>query len=168
MRKHRHFLKRCKENGNIETLFREGSREYFSYPNRNIDGLDRLKIAAQKGHKESIYMYGMILLCSKDHESRKQGLEHMRFLRKSKCIVSSRKKVEYLTKSLWKNNGMLMRNQTPICNSKNMCKGWRVKDGRWLLLDDEDDDVGLCEDCRWDHELEFFYHLFNVRYSNFI
>jgi len=33
------FLKHCTESGNIEILFREGLREYFSYPNGNIDGL---------------------------------------------------------------------------------------------------------------------------------
>jgi len=107
-------------------------------------------------------MYGMILLCSENHESRRQGLEHLRFLRKSKCVVSSRSKVKYLIKYLWKNNGMLMRNQIPLCNSKSTCGGWRVKKGPWFLLDDEDDDMTLCEDCRWDHELEFFYKLFNV------
>ncbi|RHN63787.1 hypothetical protein MtrunA17_Chr4g0062091 [Medicago truncatula] len=91
-------------------------------------------------------MYGMILLCSENHESRKQGLEHMRFLRKSKCIVSSRSKVKYLTKDMWKNNGMLMRNQIALCNSKSTCEGWRVKKGPWFLPD-EDDDMTLCEDC---------------------
>ncbi|XP_050890045.1 putative F-box protein At1g67623 [Lathyrus oleraceus] len=156
------FLKRCKESGNIESLFREGLCEYFNYPNGNIGGLERLKVAAQKGHKEATYMYGMILLCSEDYELRKQGLEHMRSLRLSKCIMSSRKKVQYLTSSLWKNNGVLARNQTPLCNSKDTCKGWRVKKGRWLLFDDEDDDIESCEACRWDHELEFFYKLFNV------
>jgi hypothetical protein len=157
------FLKRCKESENIEILFREGLREYFNHPNRNIgDGLEKLKIAAQKGHKEAMYVYGMLLLCSENDESRKQGIEHIRYLRMSKCIMNSRKKVQYLTNFLWKNNGMLVRNQSPMCKSKITCKGWRVKKGRWLLLDDEDDDINLCEDCRWDHELEFFYQLFNV------
>jgi hypothetical protein len=157
------FLKRCKESENIEILFREGLCEYFNYPNGNIGGLERLKIAAQRGHKEAMYVYGMLLLCSENHESRKQGIEHMHSLRMSKSIMSSRKKVQYLTNFLWKNNGMmLMRNLTPICKSKSTCKGWRVKKGRWLLLDDDDDDISLCEDCRWDHELEFFYQLFNI------
>ncbi|AES91354.1 hypothetical protein MTR_4g112590 [Medicago truncatula] len=141
------FLRSCLESENTEIIFREGLLEYFGYPNGNIDGLERLKIAAEKGHKEAIYI--------------KQGLEHMRFLRKSKCIVSSRSKVKYLTKDMWKNNGMLMRNQIALCNSKSTCEGWRVKKGPWFLPD-EDDDMTLCEDCRWDHELEFFYKLFNV------
>lgn len=91
----------------------------------------------------------MILLCSENHESRRQGLEHLRFLRKSKCVVSSRSKVKYLIKYLWKNNGMLMRNQIPLCNSKSTCGGCRLKKGPWFLLDDEDDDMTLCEDCRY-------------------
>jgi hypothetical protein len=82
MRKHCRFLKPCKESENIEILFREGLREYFNYPNRNIgDGLERLKIAAQKGHKEAMYVYGMLLLCYENDESKKQGIEHMRYLR---------------------------------------------------------------------------------------
>ncbi|WJX92714.1 hypothetical protein P8452_74318 [Trifolium repens] len=60
------FLKRCEESENIEVLFREGLREYFNYPNGNIGGLERLKIAAQRSHKEAMYVYGMFLLCSEN------------------------------------------------------------------------------------------------------
>ncbi|XP_058777039.1 F-box protein At2g35280-like [Vicia villosa] len=147
------FFKQCVESENSESLYRDGLLKYFNYPDGNIVGLLSLKIAAQTGHKEAMYVYGMILLCSEDQESRKQGVEYMRSLRKSKCIMSLRMKVQSLTNSLWKNNGMLVRNQTPICNSKRTCYGWRVKEGRWSLLDDEDDDIKLCENCRWDYEL---------------
>lgn len=51
------FLRSCLESENTEIIFREGLLEYFGYPNGNIDGLERLKIAAEKGHKEAIYMY---------------------------------------------------------------------------------------------------------------
>ncbi|CAK8535590.1 unnamed protein product [Lathyrus sativus] len=156
------FFKRCVESKNSESLYRDGLLKYFNYPNGNMAGLKSLKIAAQMGHKEAMYVYGIILLCSEDHESKNQGVEYMRALRKSKCIMSSRMKVQSLTNSLWKNNGILVRNQTPICNSKSTCYGWRLKKGRWLLLDDEDDDFNLCENCRWDYELEFFYNLLNV------
>ncbi|XP_057418893.1 F-box protein At2g35280-like [Lotus japonicus] len=159
------FLNRCREYENIESLYREGLRAYFNYPHGNIDGLDILKAACQKGHKEATYVYGMILLCSEDDALRKQGLEYMRFLRKSKCVVGSRKKVKHLLKCLWKNNGMLKRNQSSLCNSKSTCKGYKVKMGRWVLLDDDDDDddaISSCEYCRWNHELEFFYQLFNI------
>ncbi|XP_057432593.1 uncharacterized protein LOC130725373 [Lotus japonicus] len=117
------FLNRCKEYGNMESLYREGLQKYFDYPNGKIDGLEIFKVAAQKGHKEAKYVYGMISLCSEDDDSRKQGLEHMHFLRKSKCVVGSRNKVKKLLDSMWRNNGMLRRNQSPLCNSKSTCKG---------------------------------------------
>src|ERR1044072_7915093 len=88
------FLERCRKSKNMESLYKKVLREYFK---GNNDGLETLKIVAQKGHKEAKYVCGMILLCSKDDEVRKQGLEHMRFLRKSKCVVSCRKKVKLTT-----------------------------------------------------------------------
>ncbi|XP_057426595.1 uncharacterized protein LOC130720027 [Lotus japonicus] len=158
------FLNRCRECGNMESLYREGLRKYFDYPNGKIDGLEILKVAAENGHNEAKYVYGMISLCSKDDESRKQGLDYMRFLRKSKCVVGSRNKVKQLSNFMWKNNGMLKRIESPLCNSKSTCKGWRVKRDRWVLLEDDDgdEDISLCEHCRWDHELELFYRFFNV------
>ena len=156
------FWKRCLECNNIECLFREGLREYFKFPNGNINGLEILNIAAQRGHKVAMYVYGMILLSSnEDNELRSKGLDYLRILRNSKCIMSSRRNVQNLTKSIWKNNRMLVRSEIPLCNSKETCGGWRVKEGRWLLVDDEDDDIESCEACRWDHEIEFFYNLFN-------
>ncbi|XP_057418871.1 putative F-box protein At1g67623 [Lotus japonicus] len=158
------FLNRCKECENVESIYREGLRKYFISPNGKIDGLDMLKVAAQKNHKEAKYMCGMILLCSKDDELRKQGLEHMRFLRKSKCVVSCRNKVKQLLIGfIWRNNSILVRNLSPLCNFKSTCKGWKVKTSSWILVDDDDDDddINLCEHCRWDHELEFSYKLFN-------
>ncbi|XP_057418895.1 uncharacterized protein LOC130713112 [Lotus japonicus] len=160
------FLNRCREYGNIESLYREGLRKYFNYPNGKIDdGVRILKIAAEKGHNEVKYVCGMISLCSDDDEVRKLGLEYMHFLRKLKCVVSCRKKVKQLLKSVWKNNVVLVRNSHPLCKVNSTCKGWRVKKDRWVLVDDDDDDdddMSLCEYCRWDHELEFFYRLFNI------
>ncbi|XP_057418892.1 uncharacterized protein LOC130713109 [Lotus japonicus] len=157
------FLNRCMECGNIDSLYREGLRKYFDYPNGKIDdGLGILKVAAEKGHNEAKYVCGMISLCSEDNEVKKQGLKYMHFLRKLKCVVNCRKKVKQLLKSVWKNNVVLVRNSHPLCNVNSTCKGWRVKKDRWVLLDDDDDDMSLCEYCRWDHELEFFYRLFNI------
>ncbi|XP_057444321.1 putative F-box protein At1g67623 [Lotus japonicus] len=153
------FLERCKRSKNIESLYREGLREYFNHG--KIDGLDTLKAAAQKGHKEAKYVYGMISLCSQDDASRKQGLEHMRFLRNSKSVVSSRKKVKFFLGSLWK-NATVARNESPLCNFKNTCQGWRVKNDKWVLLEEDDDDISSCKYCRWDHELNFFYKMLNV------
>ena len=155
------FLNRCMECGNIESLFREGLRKFFN-PDDKIDGVEILKEASEKGHKEAKYVYGMILLGSKDDDLRKQGLEHVRLLRKSKCVVSCRNKVKGLLDSMWKNNVLLELNRIPLCHFKSTCKGCKIKTGRWVLVDDEDDDLSLCEYCRWDQELEFFHHLFNV------
>ncbi|XP_057418889.1 uncharacterized protein LOC130713107 [Lotus japonicus] len=159
------FLNRCRECGNIESLYREGLQKFFDYPNGKINnGLEILKVAAEKGHNKAKYVYGMISLCSENDEVRKQGLEYMHFLRKLKCVVSCRKKVKQLLKSVWKNNVVLVRNSRPLCNVNSTCKGWRVKKDRWVLLDDDDDDgdMSLCEYCRWDHEMESFYRLFNI------
>ncbi|XP_057432595.1 uncharacterized protein LOC130725376 [Lotus japonicus] len=56
------FLNRCKEYGNMESLYREGLQKYFDYPNGKIDGLEIFKVAAQKGHKEAKYVYERNLL----------------------------------------------------------------------------------------------------------
>ncbi|KAH1103165.1 hypothetical protein GYH30_037240 [Glycine max] len=118
-----------------------------------------LKIAALEGHMEAKYVFGMILLCSHDDELRKQGLEYMRFIRKSMCIIKCRNRVKQFVDHLWKGNGMLVRNRIPLCRCKNTCKGRRVKKGVWSFLDD---DINLCEYSRWDHEIDFFNWLFDV------
>lgn len=41
------FLKRCMESENMEIIFREGLREYFSYSSRNIYGFEKLNIVVQ-------------------------------------------------------------------------------------------------------------------------
>nr|KYP70328.1 Putative F-box protein At1g67623 family [Cajanus cajan] len=154
------FLQRCKESGNTEILYREALREFFSYPNGNISAL---KMVAKEDHMEAKYVYGMILLCSHDDNLRKEGLEYMRFLRKSKCIIKCRNNVKKFANDLvWKGKEMLVHNEIPLCGCKNTCKGWRLKKGVWLFLDDDEDDISLCENCRWDHEVNFFYRLFNV------
>ncbi|CAL0317594.1 unnamed protein product [Lupinus luteus] len=158
------FLNQCKESKNMEALYREGLRAYFNYPNKNIGALDIIKVAAQNGHMEAKYVFGMITVCSEDIELRKQGLEHLRFVRVSKCVIRCRNRVKNLTRALWKNN-MMLHDKKSLCNNKSTCKGWRAKKGRWALVDDEDDDyddINMCEYCRWDLELEFFYGLFNV------
>ncbi|XP_057720626.1 putative F-box protein At1g67623 [Arachis stenosperma] len=155
------FLKRCKENQNTESLYREGLRECLW--NGNAEGLRLLDMAAKEGHKEAKYVYGIILLYSsrQDEKLIELGLRHLRFLRESKCIVRTRKKVEEFVRIImWKNNGMIIswvNRKLPLCPFKNTCRGWRVKKERWTLHDDDDDDIFIdsCEYCRWDYELKF-------------
>ncbi|XP_057418890.1 uncharacterized protein LOC130713108 [Lotus japonicus] len=42
------FLSRCRDFVNIESLFRDGQREYFNYPHGKINSLEILKMTAQK------------------------------------------------------------------------------------------------------------------------
>jgi Zn-finger protein len=64
----------------------------------------------------------------------------------------------------WRNNGMLVHNQTLVCKSTPGCAGWPLKRGRLAFMEDEDDDITSCENCRWDHELQFFYGIFRIPY----
>ncbi|KAL4398523.1 hypothetical protein AHAS_Ahas01G0300400 [Arachis hypogaea] len=94
------FLKRCKENQNTESLYREGLRECLW--NGNAEGLRLLDMAAKEGHKEAKYVYGIILLYSsrQDEKLIELGLRHLRFLRESKCVVRTRKKMGLRVKVL--------------------------------------------------------------------
>jgi len=155
-----HFLQSCKESGNIEALYRDGLRQLSGYKGNIEKGIKDLKMAAEKGHLEAKYVYGLILLCSYDDDMRKQGVEYMQFLRNTKCVVNCRNKIMTLFMSIWrKHREILKRNPTPLC-CKKPCKGWSLKKGTWEPKDNEDDDDSIqnsCENCRWDVELDFFY-----------
>ncbi|CAL0330563.1 unnamed protein product [Lupinus luteus] len=153
------FLERCKESKNMDMLYTEGLLQYFkgSIIGDGGCGIELLKIVAEKGHREAKYVYGMIMLCSENEELRKHGLKYIRFLRESKCVIQCRKNVEKILQYMWENNKKLMQNQKILCMNKSTCKSWRPKHGRWLLLEDEEDDndnINMCEYCRWDHELK--------------
>lgn len=158
------FLRRCKESGNSESLYREGMVEYFSSLKLK-SGLDCLRKASQKGHKDAKYVYGMILICSEEEELRKQGLELLRSLTMSKCIKRCRKRVKSFIWSMWVRN-RVDRNRRPLCHShtydnrrllQSFSRGWPS------LNEDEDDGVDIsCEYCVGDNELSFFCNLFGV------
>jgi len=154
------FMQSCKEAGNIEALYRDGLRQLYGYKGNIEKGIEDLKMAAEKGHLEARYVYGLILLCSYDDDLRKQGVQCMQLLRNAKYVVNCRNKVKALSMRVWKRpNGTLVRNPTPLC-CKKPCKGWSLKKGTWEPIDNEDDDDSIqnsCENCRWDVELDFFY-----------
>ncbi|WJX24298.1 hypothetical protein P8452_13421 [Trifolium repens] len=156
------FLKRCEESGNPEALWSEGLREFFNYPMGNWMGREKLRIAAEGGYNLAKYAYGLIMLCSENDESRIEGIKHLRYLRMNHCILHCRRRMTEIQHYFWRNNGMLVRNQTLVCKSTPGCGGWRLKRGRWGFMDDEDDDTTTCENCRWDHELQFFYGIFRI------
>ncbi|KAK4256623.1 hypothetical protein QN277_006326 [Acacia crassicarpa] len=152
------FLKRCKESGNSESLYRDGMVEYFSSLNLN-SGLESLRMASQKGHKDANYVYGMILICSDDEGERKQGLQLLRFLKMSKCIKRSRKRVKSFIWSMWVRN-RLVRIPRPLCQFhtfQNVSRGWPS------LNEEEDDGIDVsCEYCIGDYELSLFCGLLRV------
>lgn len=159
------FLRRCRESGNSESLYREGMVQYFSSLQIN-SGLESLRKASENGHKDAKYVYGMILICSEDEEQRKQGLELLRFLRMSRCIKRCRKRAERFFWSMWIRN-RVVRNLQPLCHSStcdnNSRRLLKFSRGWPSLNEDEDDDDDIsCENCIGDYELSLFFDLFSV------
>jgi hypothetical protein len=157
------FLKQCEASGNLEVLWSEGLREFFNYPIGNWEGREKLKIAAEGGHNIAKYVYGLIMLCSENDESRNEGIKHIRYLRMNKCLLHCRRKMHERSGYFWRYNGMLVRNQTLVCKSRPACGGWRLKKGIWAQRIEEDDDLSSCEYCRCDEELKYFYSMFRIR-----
>jgi len=56
------FLRRCKESGNPNAIFREGMHGYFTSKNPELE-LKLLETAYEKGHIEATYIYSIILIC---------------------------------------------------------------------------------------------------------
>ncbi|KAF7837832.1 putative F-box protein [Senna tora] len=165
------FLDRCKECGNLESLFRQGMLQFFSHIQFDqAQGFLTLQKAAREGHEEAMYVVALILLCGLEEDGlerqRKlsQALQYLRFLRMSKCVVRCRTRFQSCLREMWLHNGVIVGGNKFLCDSTTCEKGWRIKRGRWELLDDEDDenDVNMCEYCRWDYELKFFYGRLNV------
>ncbi|KAF7837829.1 F-box protein [Senna tora] len=162
------FLNRCKECDNLESLFREGMLQFFSHIQFDqAQGFLTLQNAAQEGHKEAMYVVALILLC--DHKEdglerqRKlfQALQYLRFLRMSECVVRCRTRVQSCLREMWIHNRVIDGDKKFLYDSRTCEKGWRIRRGRWELLDDEND-MNMCEYCRWDNELKFFYRMLNV------
>lgn len=164
------FLNRCRECGNLDSLFREGMLQFFSFIQQ--EGFQTLKMAAQKGHKESMYVVAMINLFGnfQDNDGNKEeAMRFMRFLRKCKCVMKCRKRVRGCMRQIWMRNKNIVvginNNKKFLCDYYGKCEkesSWRCKRGNWELDNDEDDDENSCENCRWDRERKFFYELLNV------
>ncbi|KAK2362548.1 hypothetical protein QL285_087605 [Trifolium repens] len=156
------FLKRCEASGNLEVLWSEGLRDFFHYPIGNWEGREKLKIAAEGGYNMAKYVYGLIMLCSENDESRNEGIKHIRDLRMNKCMLYCRNQMQERAGYFWRYNGMLVRNQTLVCKTRPACGGWRLNNGAWVLLKEEDDDLSSCEYCRCDEEMNHFYGMFRI------
>ncbi|XP_035542835.1 putative F-box protein At1g67623 [Juglans regia] len=162
------FLKRCKDCGNPESpLYRQGMISYFSYRMTEV-GFEYLKKSAEKEHVEATYVNGIILLCSGDHDQSKQQQAGIKILSSLKAksgrsrMKECRDKVRtMLWRSMWwfKNNSF-GKQQVLSCSRKEPCK-LQIKRNGWLSIDelvDEYDDI-LCETCRSNREVTWFYYM---------
>ncbi|MBA0720418.1 hypothetical protein Golax_008040 [Gossypium laxum] len=98
--------KRCEAAQNAEALYRKGMMDCFSLREFEF-GLHCLKKAAEKGHVEAIYTYGIILICF-GGELREQGLRIISSLdltnsskRRTRIVTSCRLKTENLLSNMW-------------------------------------------------------------------
>ncbi|KAL5760102.1 hypothetical protein ACOSQ2_018940 [Xanthoceras sorbifolium] len=150
------FLKRCKESGNAEALFRQGMFEYFTL-SKMESGLELLKRAAKKEHIEATYVCGIILLlCCSGENERRQALKLLTCLsnssnksRRQFRVGDCRKRVKRIVWSLWVHN-----NNNNSSNIASTCNCWNTQSKRgW-----EEDDYGdtCSESCFWDREAAMF------------
>ncbi|KAJ7955089.1 F-box protein [Quillaja saponaria] len=161
------FLRRCEEAGNAEALFRRGMLEYFTHVRREL-GTKYLRMAAQKGHMEARYVYGILLMCYNggDKVIKQKGFELLCLLRRDKCVTKCRKRVKEFISIMWINCSV-QNDQALICcwHSKTCNDNWKAKTGGRSSLsddeDDEDDDV-VCQFCGWDKEVKLFCNMFGV------
>ena len=151
------FLKLCLKSGNPESLFRQGVIDYFSL-GRIKSGLEYLKRAADKGHLEATYLYGIILLCS-EGELKQEGLRILSSLKRSNSggLKECRKRTKTMMQSgFWVRNFIGIRQQV-LCCRKEPCQvlkrnsGWEPND---FELDADDD--ALCDACSCNCEVEWF------------
>ncbi|XP_059451409.1 putative F-box protein At1g67623 [Corylus avellana] len=160
------FLKRCKQSGNPDALFREGIYGYFSSKNPGL-GLEFLEKASKKEHIEATYMYGLILICS-GGPLKQHGFQLLSSLITSKLngsrIKECRRRVKDCIRSMWIKNNMA-RDQEPYCPKETCCNYGRIpnsltaKRAGWLsndYIENEDDKFTCCEYCRCHHEVHLF------------
>ncbi|XP_057969606.1 putative F-box protein At1g67623 [Malania oleifera] len=170
------FLRRCKECGNAEALYREGMVEYFS--KMGVDsGLEYLKRAAEKGHVEASYVYGIILLCT-GGQPNQRSLELLSGITKSLMVKSRksrtnirecRRRIQAIIWSIWIKNYIIPPQMPRVDHAKTcMRKGKAWQDCERPMIGTEweedreeegggdDDEAVGCEACRWYYEVLSF------------
>ncbi|CAL5198882.1 unnamed protein product [Lathyrus oleraceus] len=162
------FLRRCRENDNLEILYREGMVQYFSTSMVNL-GFENLKKAALEGHHEAKYVYSMLLManCEEDEEGRKLGFDLFGELKNSTCnstVARCRKRVKSFIKSMWVKNHVVVQNLSFCCCS-DTCGGTEKLKKHSTWSDDEVDNDGVgvsCKYCDGNHELGLFANIFRI------
>ncbi|XAR64435.1 hypothetical protein NMG60_11024770 [Bertholletia excelsa] len=147
------FFNRCMDSGNPEALFRQGMVEYFNTMRVEV-GLEFLRRAAEQGHAEATYVYGMILL-STGGPSSLLGLQILNTLTSSesinKKIQDCRERIRTILRAMWIKN-------RSICQPPRLCHNHATPTTKvtetWGGRRIEDD--GSCEACKWDSEFNLF------------
>ncbi|GAB2294026.1 hypothetical protein Dimus_028242 [Dionaea muscipula] len=152
------FLKRCRECGNAEALYREGMVDYFSRM-RIEAGLENLKRAANKGHIEASYVYGIILVCTERKSAQGRKLLDDVLSNSAFNIECLRERIKTVVRQMWVTNSMAgseseegeeahVNSCTCSCQQSEANRGWP--------LDDEDDVSRHSQSCNWDCEIRSF------------
>ncbi|KAK4284947.1 hypothetical protein QN277_001710 [Acacia crassicarpa] len=168
------FLSRCLSSGNLESLYRQGMKAFFCNSKPYEEGLDIIRMAGQKGHDRSMYAFAIIVLilkCCNNNarigllgvEEFEEALRFLRMLRNQKCVLKCRNDVRSFVSELSSEmQPYRLVDQAPtthLCRRVTCKNTWRLKIGIWFWLthdDDDENDPKMCENCRWDHELEYF------------
>ncbi|KAI9092298.1 hypothetical protein K1719_027798 [Acacia pycnantha] len=156
------FLSRCRSSGNLESLYREGMELFWNELLYN-KGLDMIRMAAQKGHKRSMYAFSMTVLVrpniATEYQSsfEEEAVGYLRLLRNQKCLIKCREDfVDFVS---------FMPPHVFPCPWKLLCYNdlcdysWTLKIGGWGINSEDDDEKvqDMCENCRWDHEVRCLY-----------
>jgi hypothetical protein len=165
------FLKRCKESGNLEILYREGMVQYFGNNVMANVGLENLKKAALEGHHEAKYVYSMLLMANcEDEEGRKSGFDFFAEFKNSMGIgvARCRDRVKSFIKSMWVKNRVVVPNQQLSLCASNTCQCQsngieKTKKSTWLANEIDNDDIcASCKYCDGNRELRLFCNMFRV------
>ncbi|KAI9084393.1 hypothetical protein K1719_033583 [Acacia pycnantha] len=166
------FLSRCRSSGNLESLYREGMEQYLCDEFLCNEGLDTLRMAAQKGHKRSMYAFAMtVLVCQNttaEYQSsfKEEALGYLRFLRNQKCLIKCRKDyVEFVSKFRQFMRPCVVRYPRKLLCDNDLCDdSWTLKITSWGINSEDDDEKiqDMCENCRWDYELGDYFYFFLV------
>lgn len=161
------FLRRCRENDNLEILYREGMVQYFSTSMVDL-GFENLKKAALEGHHEAKYVYSMLLMANcEDDEGRELGFDLFGELRNSTCnrmVARCRKRVKSFIKSMWLKNHVVVQNMSSCCCS-DTCGGTDKlkRHSTWSADEVDNDGVGFsCKYCDGNYELGLFANIFRI------
>ncbi|XP_006395910.2 F-box protein At2g35280 [Eutrema salsugineum] len=70
------LMERCLTSGNAEAHYIKGIVQYF-HNNNHTEGLQNLKLAAEGGYADAVYLYGIIMLCRGESEEGRAYLDKL-------------------------------------------------------------------------------------------